>query len=216
MSSDQVAIPFSRRAFLSGAAAALPFIAEPARASSFVALDRRPGDPAIPGDPRRLGTALDKLVKRVIPALDLVNANTRETASVRFFGPDGYDVAALKDLDWFFRDWRQARAAPMDVRLYWALATMAQAARRDGHSGRITINSGYRSHATNDSLEGAARASMHLVGRAADFTVAGAPVDQVANYASFLGVGGVGYYPGRFVHIDTGGFRKWTRDSVRP
>lgn len=214
MSFSSPSILPSRRAFLIGAAAALPLIAEPARAGSFVWLDRRPGDPAIPGDPRRQGSALDKLVKRVIPTLNLVNSNTGEVVTLTFFGPDGYDVVVLKDLDWFFRDWRQSRAAAMDVRLYWALATMSQAARRDGHSGQIRVNSGYRSHATNDSLEGAARASMHLVGRAADFVIAGAPIADVANYAWFLGVGGVGYYPGRFVHIDTGGFRKWSRDSI--
>lgn len=201
----------SRRAFLAGAAAALPFLAEPARAENFVWLDRRPGDPALPGDPRREGSALDRLVKKVTPSLHLLNQNTREQLDIRFFGPDGYDVQALKDLDWFFRDWRQARAAPMDVRLYWSLATLSQAARRDGHSGMIRINSGYRSHATNDRLEGSAQRSMHLVARAADFVVDGGHVADVARYAWFLGIGGVGYYPGRFVHIDTGGLRQWVR-----
>ena len=113
-------------------------------------------------------------------------------------------------LNWFMRDWRQSEAVLMDVRLFWALSAMRQAAMKDGHDGRIIFNSGYRTKRTNDRLEGAARNSMHLRGQASDFKIPGIPTELVYRYAAWLDVGGVGHYPGRFIHIDTGSERTWT------
>ena len=164
-------------------------------------------------DPRREDARLDALVHLIDPRLDLVNAHTGERLRAAFFGGTGYSRPAIETANWFMRDWRQKEGRQMDVRLYWALAALRQAAQAEGHDGQIVFLSGYRTRATNDLLRrqgiGAARNSFHLRARAVDFVIPGVPVATVAGYAEWLQVGGTGHYPGNFVHIDTGGARTW-------
>jgi len=69
------------------------------------------------------------------------------------------------------------------------------------HFGKaITINSGYRTTAWNTKNGGAPK-SQHLLGKAADITVAGVTPLEIAQYAEFLGAGGIGLYQS-FTHID--------------
>jgi uncharacterized protein YcbK (DUF882 family) len=82
------------------------------------------------------------------------------------------------------------------------------------HIGKpIHINSGYRSPAHNARVGGAVN-SMHLQGKAADITVrdispaALATIIEKLITAGKMQIGGVGRYRG-FVHIDTGGVRRW-------
>lgn len=177
-----------------------------------------PGIPAIAQEldipePVRAESRLDQLVPLIEPYLDLYNPNTRERKQVRFFGATGYNRSGLQEINVLLRDWRQEQVVQCDVRLYWALAAIRTAALRDGLSGEIQINSGYRSKATNDYLrsEGYRTAvnSFHMRGRAVDFVVKGGSVEHVARYAQWLEVGGTGHYRGRFVHIDSGEKRVW-------
>lgn len=163
--------------------------------------------------PVRTDSRLDKLVPFIEPYLDLYNPNTDERQRVLFFGTAGYDLKGLQTINYLLRDWRQKQVVQMDVRLYWALAAMRTAARRDGLSGEIQVNSGYRSRKTNDLLRaegyGAAVNSFHTRARAIDFVVKGGDVANVAEYAQWLQIGGTGHYRGRFVHIDSGDQRVW-------
>lgn len=164
-------------------------------------------------DPGRPDTRLDTLAGAISPRLDLKNAHTGETLRVRFFGGTGYSHRAIRRVNWFMRDWREREGREMDVRLYWALAALRQAARAEGHDGRIVFLSGFRTQKTNDMLRrkglGAARNSFHLSARAVDFVIPGVPVSHVARYAQWLQVGGVGHYRNNFIHIDSGGQRTW-------
>ncbi len=193
-----------RRAFLTGAGtliAAAGLRPAPAAAAGPIA---GPGRPA---------SRLDALVSTIIPDLTLANANTGERLSCRFFTATGYDRAALRDLNWFMRDWREGETARIDVRCLWALAALRQAAMKDGFDGEVRFLSGYRTRATNDLLRrrgiGAAPNSLHIAARAVDFTFPGVSVAAIFAYARWLQIGGVGHYPGRFVHIDTGPTRDW-------
>ena len=193
-------IRLSRRCALVGAAATalsaqLP--SAPARAAA------RP--------PARTTSRLDLLAPQIDPILWLSNVNTSEVLRVRFFQHGVYRKDAIEHLDWFFRDWREAISTRMDVRLFWGLAALGQAARLDGHDAPAMITSGYRTSRTNAGLEGAALHSLHRDGRAIDFLYEGLPTQQIARYAVWLQIGGVGHYPGRFVHIDSGPLRHWTR-----
>jgi uncharacterized protein YcbK (DUF882 family) len=96
----------------------------------------------------------------------------------------------------------------MDPRLFWALAVIRTVAQRAGFSGKATINSGYRTLKTNSSLEGTARNSLHMAGRAIDLTFEKVPPSQLVGCALALQIGGVGQYPG-FTHIDSGNLRTW-------
>ena len=74
---------------------------------------------------------------------------------------------------------------------------------RTAACGAVTVNSGYRTASYNQKV-GGARASQHLLGRAADIQVSGASpllVGQIAEY--YLGGhGGIGVYQ-TFTHVDT-------------
>lgn len=202
----------SRRKLIFGALPALSSgcLLDPdgARAQGLVL---RSGDPRPNPIPSRPGSALDEMARKIVPHLDLYNVNTREIYSGRWFKGKSYDLAEIEKLNWLMRDWRQGVATQMDVRLFWALAALRQAAMREGHSGILLVTSGYRTPMTNDMLEGAARHSMHLAGRAVDFIMPHAPTELVYRYALWLGIGGVGHYPDRFVHVDSGDMRTWVR-----
>lgn len=73
----------------------------------------------------------------------------------------------------------------------------------------VRINSGCRCEAHNEAV-GGSKHSMHLIGRAADFTVDGVPSRLVRAFANSLGVPGLGKYDD-FVHIDTrtGQLSRW-------
>ena len=80
----------------------------------------------------------------------------------------------------------------------------------------VTVNSGYRTASYNQKV-GGARASQHLLGRAADIQVSGASpllVGQIAEY--YLGGhGGIGVYQ-TFTHVDTRTARaRWDQRSGR-
>ena len=156
----------------------------------------------------RPGSLLDEVHNRVEPYLELGHAHTGETYIGRFYGAAGYDVAELQKLDWFLRDWRQRVSVQIDPRLFWALAVIRAVTQRAGFSGKATVNSGYRTLKTNSSLEGTARNSLHMAGRAIDLTFEKVPPSQLVGCALALQIGGVGQYPG-FTHIDSGNLRTW-------
>lgn len=164
-------------------------------------------------EPVRKNSKLDQLVPLIEPYLDLYNPHTRERKKVRFFGRSGYNRDGINKINYLLRDWRQDRVVQMDVRLYWGLAAIRTAAVRDGLTGEIQINSGFRTKQTNNYLrsEGYQPAvnSLHLRGRAVDFVVKGGNVANVARYAQWLEIGGTGHYRGRFIHVDSGDQRVW-------
>jgi uncharacterized protein YcbK (DUF882 family) len=165
--------------------------------------------------PWRPGSRLDALVPRLDAHLDITNANTGERRVLRFASQGRTDRRALRELDWIFRDWRAGQAPEIDPRLYWALAALSQEARQAGHSGRVTLLSGYRTRRTNAALQragaGAASNSYHIRRRAADIRLEGVEMAALAERAEWLGIGGVGRYPSQnFVHIDSGDPRSWT------
>ncbi|HET9024333.1 MAG TPA: DUF882 domain-containing protein, partial [Burkholderiaceae bacterium] len=83
-----------------------------------------------------------------------------------------------------------------------------------GATQPFEVISGYRSLATNETLRttrggGVARHSLHTEGRAIDVRLPGVSLTDLRDAAASLKAGGVGYYPGQFVHIDTGRVRRW-------
>jgi len=81
-----------------------------------------------------------------------------------------------------------------------------------GRNKEITIISGYRSSIYNRLLRSLGRnvskKSMHLKGRAIDFTIEGIDNRKLTRSAKTFKAGGVGRYP-EFVHIDIGKIRYW-------
>jgi uncharacterized protein YcbK (DUF882 family) len=154
-------------------------------------------------------------------SLPFAHVHTGETINVTFKRRGRYDEAALKQINWFLRDWRRDEPTTMDPHLFDILWEVH---REVGAPGPITIISAYRSPQTNSMLRargrGVARYSQHMVGKAIDFYIPGADLAEMRAIGLRLQRGGVGFYPSSgspFIHVDTGSVRHWprmTRDQL--
>ena len=110
-----------------------------------------------------------------------------------------------------FRDLREDRQGPLPPLLIDILSVLQE---RWAYTRPLLIGSAYRTPQTNAAIEGAAPASLHLQGLAADITMRGIHPDALGAAAWMLsqrlGFMGVGLYSG-FVHVDIGPQRSWTR-----
>lgn len=110
------------------------------------------------------------------------------------------------------KDHRADVAFAMDLRLLDLLCAMQAWVAYYGFKDPIQINSGYRTARSNSQLEGAARNSMHLHGRAVDLVFPGLPTAYVGKLAAHYAGGGVGFYFDKgFIHVDTGRRRFWRK-----
>lgn len=142
-------------------------------------------------------------------ALNIRNQRTGESLKVAWIRNGQVDQRAVTALHLLTRDWREKKAAKMDVKLYVILSYIQHSV---GLDKQIILTSGYRTLETNNTLlsSGASPRSFHMRGQALDFTVSGADMFKVSALAKRLKLGGVGYYPNNnFVHVDTGPIRQW-------
>jgi len=147
--------------------------------------------------------------------LSLHHVHTDEDITITYRRDGRYDQEALKKLDRFLRDWRKDEDIHMDPRL---LDVIWEVSREVGGGKTIHVVCGYRSPSTNAMLRrrssGVARFSQHTLGKAMDFYIPGAPLEELREAGLRLQRGGVGYYPSSgspFVHLDVGSVRHWPR-----
>jgi uncharacterized protein YcbK (DUF882 family) len=147
--------------------------------------------------------------------LSMFNIHTKEAITVTFKRDGKYDADALKQLNHFMRDWRKDQSRDMDPELIDLIWTLHQSL---GSQVPVKLICGYRTSATNERLRkrggGQAKASQHILGKAADIVFPDVPVKTLRNSALVQEWGGVGYYPTSgvpFVHVDTGRVRMWPR-----
>ncbi|WP_375454433.1 DUF882 domain-containing protein [uncultured Methylobacterium sp.] len=150
-------------------------------------------------------------------ALTIFHTHTKESATITFKRDGRYDRAGLDQLNWLLRDWRIDEPTKMDPRLF---DTVWEAYRQVGASEPIHVVSAYRSPGTNAMLRRRSRAvaefSQHMLGKAMDFYLPDAAVDQIRAVGVQMQRGGVGWYPhagSPFVHLDVGSVRTWPRMS---
>ncbi len=74
--------------------------------------------------------------------LALYNNNTKESGTFTFKREGRYDPQALKQLNWFLRDWRHSEPTDMDPELF---DLVWEVYRDVGGKEGITVLSGYRS-----------------------------------------------------------------------
>jgi uncharacterized protein YcbK (DUF882 family) len=147
--------------------------------------------------------------------LSLHHIHTDENISITYKRNGRYDEDALKKLNWFLRDWRREEATTMDPQLFDLIWEVSHEVRAQNP---IEVVCGYRSPQTNAMLRrrggGVARFSQHMLGKAMDFFIPGAALEDLRVAGLRLQRGGVGYYPtsgSPFVHLDTGNVRHWPR-----
>ena len=122
-----------------------------------------------------------------------------------------YISEALKEINYFMRDWREDKAISIDTRTIDIIA--ASHALLDVSEPYMLL-SGYRTPATNAMLRsrsrGVAKASLHMKGQANDVRLKNRSVNQIYRAARACNAGGVGKYSGsNFVHMDCGQVRTW-------
>ncbi|HJE25822.1 MAG TPA: DUF882 domain-containing protein [Methylorubrum populi] len=147
--------------------------------------------------------------------LSMVHEHTGESLTVTFKRDGRYDRAALDQLNWLLRDWRENESVKMDPRLF---DVVWEAQRSAGSTQPLRIVCGYRSPKTNGMLRrrssGVAETSQHMRGKAMDFFMTDASIDQIRAIGMRMQRGGVGWYPrsgSPFVHLDVGSVRSWPR-----
>lgn len=180
--------PPSRRRLLRlgagfSAAAALPLLALPARASVPTAR-----------------------------ALAMSHTHTRERIELVYAVEQDYLPEALGTLNRFLRDHYGGEVGQMHPPLFDLLYDLRQALGRTGPFEVISgyrcpaTNDKLR----NTRGGGVAKQSLHIEGRAIDVRLPGVPLAELRDAALSLRAGGVGYYlDSRFVHLDTGRVRSW-------
>ena len=180
--------PPSRRRLLRhsagfAAAAALPLLALPARASVPTAR-----------------------------ALAMSHTHTRERIELVYSVAQDYVPEALGTLNHFLRDHYSGEVGRMHPPLFDVLYELRQALGRTGPYEIISgyrcpaTNDKLR----NTRGGGVAKQSLHMEGRAVDVRLPGVPLAELRDAALSLRAGGVGYYPDSgFVHLDTGRVRSW-------
>lgn len=141
-----------------------------------------------------------------------VNMSTDGILDVVYWRNGSYDSEALRQINWFMRDWRRNSVRPISRTVIDWLYRIQDELQLTAPMGLV---SGYRTPQTNQmlrqQLRGVARWSLHLEARAVDFRVHGHNVRAVARAAQQVGQrGGIGRYSrSDFVHIDDGRRRIW-------
>lgn len=145
--------------------------------------------------------------------ISLHHVHTNEDLTVTYKRNGRYDPEALKKINWLLRDWRRDEEIETDPYL---LDLVWEVQREVGATQPIHVISGYRAPQTNAMLrrqtDGVAQFSQHTLGRAMDFFIPGAPLEEVRNIGLRLQRGGIGFYPtsgSPFVHLDVSSVRHW-------
>lgn len=143
----------------------------------------------------------------------MYSGRTGESLDTIYWIEGDYIPEALKEINYFMRDWRSDDQTKMDIR---TVDIAAAAHRLMDTSEPYMLLSGYRTARTNAMLRsqssGVARNSLHMKGQAADLRLTSRSVGQIYKAASACEAGGVGRYSrSNFVHMDCGPVRQWGR-----
>ncbi|MEP0154944.1 DUF882 domain-containing protein [Pseudophaeobacter sp.] len=146
-----------------------------------------------------------------IRRIRMFSGRTGERLDMIYWIDGDYIKDAVKEINYFMRDWRTDQVKSMDLR---TIDIMAASHNLLDISEPYMMLSGYRSPQTNAMLRrrsrGVAKNSLHMRGQAADLRLASRSVTQMANAAKACHAGGVGKYRGsNFVHMDCGVVRSW-------
>jgi len=180
----------SRRALL-GAFASVAVVAAPVYSNTFGIL-RGAGD---------------------VRKISMRSGRTGESLEMIYWVEGKYIREAIKEINFFMRDWREDAVIPMAPR---NMDIVAASHRLLDTTEPFLLLSGYRTPRTNAMLRRksrkVAKKSLHIQGKAADVRLNSRSVRQIAGAALACNSGGVGKYSrSNFVHMDCGAVRTWGR-----
>ena len=143
-------------------------------------------------------------------SLEFEHLHTRETLRAEYWSNGDYVPDAMAAIDYLLRDFRSGEVHVIEPKLLDLLNLLH---RRLGSKKPFQVLSGYRSPATNAMLHertsGVLVNSLHMYGKAIDVFLTDCQLIAVRDAAHSLAIGGVGYYPDRFVHVDIGPVNWW-------
>lgn len=144
--------------------------------------------------------------------LAFLNANTGEKMPMSLQEKGGLRKKQVSQLNHFLRDWRQNEIKEIDGAVLKTLIDVCTNYAPKSGALEVRITSGYRSKKTNNMLRRSsskvARRSLHIQGRAIDFSLPNVSIRELSKAAKNICPGGVGTYS-TFVHIDSGPKRAW-------
>ena len=146
-----------------------------------------------------------------IRRIRMFSGRTGERIDMIYWIEGQYIKDAVKEINYFMRDWRTDGIKSIDMR---AVDIMAASHNLLDVNEPYMLLSGYRSPKTNAMLRsrsrGVAKNSLHMRGQAADLRLSSRSTSQMARAATACRGGGVGRYSGsNFVHMDCGAVRSW-------
>jgi uncharacterized protein YcbK (DUF882 family) len=143
-------------------------------------------------------------------SLSFYNLHTSERLSRVYWSEGKYVPQSLAEINYLLRDYRTNEVLEIAPNL---LDTLCELRMQLDTNETFELISGYRSPKTNTMLReqghGVAVSSLHLKGMAADIRIPGRSLELIRRAALNMKKGGVGYYPGQFVHVDVGRVRAW-------
>ena len=145
--------------------------------------------------------------------LNLYHPKTKECLTAEYWVRGDYIQNALSDVNYIMRDHHTGEVAHIDTKLLDLLFCIHTSL---GASQPFHIMSGYRSPETNALLRkkgwDIAKHSLHENGKAIDIRLPNTKTSSLRRTAYKIKGGGVGYYPRlKFVHVDVGSIRYWTK-----
>lgn len=142
--------------------------------------------------------------------LTLYRPETGERLALEYLRNGEWVGDAYTRLCWLLRDIHVGQHVQMDTRLIAIMDWVQRYLAQYGYTEPLHVLSGYRSPRTNAAIEGAAKNSQHLHGKALDLRIPGLSANYFGQLLAWLSQGGVGTYADRgFVHVDTGRLRQW-------
>ena len=130
--------------------------------------------------------------------LQLINSNTKEEIEFRFSDQHKLSVKQVLSLDHFLRDWRTSETKSIDAEVLANLLKICGICSDEQNVLNVNVHSGFRSKETNDYLRRnshkVAKNSMHILGKAIDFSMPKFGANKLANnIASIIPSGKAGF-----------------------
>ncbi len=143
--------------------------------------------------------------------LRMYSGRTGEHLDTIYWIEGKYIKDAIKEINYFMRDWREDASRDMDIRTFDIITAAHNLL---DTTEPYLLLSGYRTPKTNAMLRsrsrGVAKNSLHMKGQANDLRLKSRSVNQIYNAGRSCGAGGVGKYSrSNFVHMDCGAVRTW-------
>lgn len=146
--------------------------------------------------------------------LKLFRPATNEQVAISYWENGTWNLPGYVQICQLLRDNHQNKAVQMDRTVLDTLRGITWWLAQYGYNDHLYINSAYRTPETNARLvvsEGAAKNSLHMLGRAVDITVPGITPELLARMGLYFKAG-VGLYDSKkFIHVDSGWPRFWRK-----